>query len=95
MEKGGSHIVWHSRGLQSAISIVSLLVDKKSPMVFDIQRQMIDEEKSVDETIAGKFVQKELLDARKRHKKDIADYQQSMDDALKEKDENMAAILHK
>lgn len=95
MEKGGSHIVRHSGGLQSAISIVSLLVDKKSPIVLDIQRQMIDEGKSLDETIAGKFVQKELLDARKRHERDIADYQQSMDDALKEKDENMAAILHK
>lgn len=95
MEKGGSRIVRHSGGLQSAISIVSLLVDKKSPMVLDIQRQMIDEGKSLDETTAGKFVQKELLDARKRHERDIADYQQSMNDALKEKDENMAAILHK
>lgn len=95
IEKGESHIVQHSGGLQSANSIVSLLVDKKSPMVLDIQRQMIDERKSLDETIAGKFVQKELFDARKKHERDIADYQQSMDDALKEKDENMAAILHK
>lgn len=95
MEKGGSRIVRHSGDLQSALSIVSLLVDRKSPVVLDIQRQMIDEGKSLDQTVAGKFVQKELLDARKRHERDIADYQQSMDDALKEKDENMAAILHK
>lgn len=93
MEKGGSRIVRHSGDLQSARDIVSLLVDKKSTVVLDIQRQMVDEEKSLDETTAGNYVQKELLDARKRHERDIADYQQTMDDALREKDNSMAAIL--
>lgn len=93
MKKGGSHIARHSGGLQSAETIVSLLVDKHSPVVLDIQRQMVDEEKTLDETTAGKYMQKDLLEARRRHEKDKAELQQAMDDALKEKDGNMAAYL--
>lgn len=95
MEKGGSRILRHFGNSQSASSIVSFLIDKKSRVVLDIQRQMVDEEKALNETTAGKFVQKELLEARKRYERDIAEYQQSMDDALKEKDADMVAILQK
>lgn len=56
---------------------------------------MVDEYKALNDTTAGKFVQKELLDARKRYERDIAEYQQSIDDALKEKDADMVAILQK
>lgn len=95
MQERGSRLARYSGDLQSALSIVSILVDKKSPVVLDIQRQIIDEGKSLDEATAGKFVQKELLDARKAHERAIADYQQTTDDALKDKDEDNAATLHK
>ena len=93
MKKGGSPIVRHTGALESALMIVSILVDKKSPVVLDIQHQMVDEGKRLDETTAGKFVQKELLDARKRYEREIANYKQGMEDALKEKDTNLAASL--
>lgn len=93
MEKGGSRIIRHFGDWQSAFSIVSFLFDKKSRVVLDIQRQMVDEEKGLNETTAGQFVQKELLEARQRYERDIAEYQQSIDDALKEKDADMATIL--
>lgn len=95
MKKGGSRIVRHTGDLKSALLIVSILVDKKSPVVLDIQHQMVDEGKRLDETTAGKFVQKQLLDTRMRYEREIADYKQGMEDALKEKDTNLAASLQK
>lgn len=95
MKKGGSSIVRHTGDSKSALSIVSILVDKESQVVLDIQRQMVNERKRLDETTAGKFVQKELLDTRKRYEREIADNEQGMEDALKEKDANLAASLQK
>lgn len=88
-------MVRHTGDLESALSIVSILVDKKSPVVLDIQHQMVDEGKRLDETTAGKFVQKGLLDTRMRYEREIAEYKQRMEDALKEKDTNLAASLQK
>ncbi len=96
MEKRGSRIVRHDGDAESALSIVSLLVDKKKRCPpLDIQRQMVDEGKPLDETAAGQVVQKELLEALKGRQREIADYQQSMEDALKEKDLETAATLQK
>lgn len=93
MEKKGSRVVRHSGDAESARSIVSILVNKKEKVVLDIQRQMVDEKQTLDETAAGKFVQKELIEARKRYERDLSDFQQSMEDALKENDERAIASI--
>lgn len=68
---------------QSALSIISLLVDKNPPVVLDIQRQMLDKGNSLDETTAGKSLQKELFHPRKGREMDIARNQEDLDDARK------------
>ncbi|MCJ1255261.1 hypothetical protein MMC24_003077 [Lignoscripta atroalba] len=93
MAKKGSSVVRHLGDTESAQNIISILVDKKESIVLDLQRQMVDEKQTLDQTAAGRFVQQELLEARKRYERDLLDYQQSMEHALKEKDAEMIASI--
>jgi hypothetical protein len=91
----GSEIVKHDGTKESARSIISRLVDKGTQVVLDIQVQLVEENKTLDETSAGQYIQRELLDARKRFEKDIAEYQESMEAAMHEKDDAMFQALRK
>ena len=91
----GSEIVKHDGTKESALSIISRLVDKGTQVVLDIQVQLVEENKTLDETSAGQFIQQELLDARKRFEKDLAEYQESMEAAAHEKDEALLKELKK
>ncbi|KAF4625165.1 hypothetical protein G7Y89_g13004 [Cudoniella acicularis] len=91
----GSEIVKHDGTKESAHSIISRLVDKGTQVVLDIQVQLVEENKTLDETSAGQFIQQELLDARKRFEKDLVDYQESMEAAIHEKDDAMLQALKK
>jgi len=91
----GSKIVKHDGTKESAHSIISELVDKGTQVVLDIQVQLVVENKTLDETSAGQYIQRELLDARKRFEKDIAEYQESMEAAIQEKDDAMLQALKK
>jgi hypothetical protein len=93
MEKKGSRVMRHDRNTESAQEILSYLLDKRVAVVLDIQRQMVDEAQTLDETAAGQFVQKELIEARKRYEKDLADFQESMEYAMKEKDDQLMATI--
>lgn len=91
----GSEIIRHGGTVESARSIISRLVDREVQVVLDIQVQLVDQSKTLDETSAGEYIQKELLDARKRFEKDIEEYQESMEAALQEKDDVMLQALKK
>jgi hypothetical protein len=93
MIKRGSEIVKHEGTAESARTIISHLVEKDARVVLDIQVQLVDDGKTLDETAAGQYVQKELLEARKKFERDIADYQESMEVALQEKDEELLQTL--
>jgi hypothetical protein len=89
----GSEIVKHDGTKECAFSIISRLVDKGTQVVLDIQVQLVEENKTLDETSAGQFIQQELLDARKRFEKDLAEYQESMEAAAHEKDDALLKAL--
>ena len=95
MTERGSEIVKHDGTKDSARAIIGRLVDRQTNVVLDIQVQLVDDKKTLDETSAGQYIQKELLEARKRFERDIADYQESMEVALKEKDDTMLQALKK
>lgn len=91
----GSEIIKHDGTKESARSIISRLVEKGTQVVLDIQVQLVEENKTLDETSAGQFIQQELLDARKRFEKDLADYQESMEAAMHDKDDALLQALKK
>ncbi|KAH0559439.1 hypothetical protein GP486_004045 [Trichoglossum hirsutum] len=93
MEQKGSRVLRHTDDEQSARSIVSYLLEKDTPAVLDIQREMVDSRLTLDETTAGRFLQEELLEAREKYQKEIAEYKESLQEARKDKDEESIAAI--
>ena len=82
----GSRVERHDGTKQSAKSIISKLVARQIRVVLDIQRQLIDENKSLDDTYAGQALQSDLIEERQRSRALLADLKLDMEFALKEKD---------
>ncbi|KAH8800296.1 P-loop containing nucleoside triphosphate hydrolase protein [Xylogone sp. PMI_703] len=95
MIERNSEIVRHDGTVDSARAIIGLLVDRGRDVVLDIQVQLVDENKTLDETSAGRYLHRELLEARKRFEREMADYKESMEVAIQEKDEAMLQALKK
>ncbi|KAM0446062.1 hypothetical protein ACHAO4_009507 [Trichoderma viride] len=76
----------HDGSAASALSIISELVDRECSVVLNIQKQMVDQNLSLDETDAGRYLQKDLLEARERHEKEIAELKRNIEQAIAEKD---------
>ena len=93
MVKGGSHIVRHDGSAESARDIVSYLLSQRGPVVLDIQRDMVDQHKTLDETAAGQFIQQEHMAVRQRYERDLAELQAEMEEAKKDKDAELAASI--
>jgi hypothetical protein len=91
----GSEMVRHDGTKDSALSIVSSLVQKKSKVILDIQVQLVEEKKTLDETSAGQYLQKESLEARKRYERDLREYQEEMEAAMEENNQAMLEALQK
>ena len=56
----------------SATAIVSQLLSKRS-IVLEIQREMVDERKNLNQTIAGSFVNENISEVKARYEKEIND----------------------
>lgn len=82
----GSRVEKHDGSAQSARRIVSSLVDRRIQAILDIQRQLVDEHRNLEDTDAGQALQSELLEERKRSEAKLAQLKLDMDDALEEKD---------
>lgn len=93
MAKRGSHVMRHYGSQESAWKMVSYLVDKRKSIVLDIQRQLVDENQTLDNTSAGQIVQEELLKARRKHERDLQGLEESLEYAIEKKDEEMAKYL--
>lgn len=61
----GSQIVKHDGSKKSALEIVSNLVDRHIRVTLDIQKQLIDQRRSLFDTDAGKALRMELIAERK------------------------------
>ncbi|PON28999.1 hypothetical protein TGAM01_v202107 [Trichoderma gamsii] len=76
----------HDGSLASAFSIISELIDKEGDVVLNIQRQMVDQNLSLDETDAGRYLQKDLIEAREKYEQEIAELKKNIEQAIAEQD---------
>ena len=76
----------HQNTVQSAHDVVRKIVTN-TPLVLQIQRELLDEHKDIAETAAGKLVNRELNDQIERHRTELDQIQQEMEQAKKEGDE--------
>ncbi|KAG8920096.1 hypothetical protein FRC02_001171 [Tulasnella sp. 418] len=97
MNAQGARCVKHYGTQRSAFQIAGMLV-KFPPVTLDIQHSMA-EGKSLLETEAGKWVNRELLELQAKHKKEMEELKQELKQAYEEKDTEAqaqtTAELHK
>jgi hypothetical protein len=82
MIEHGSHAFRHTDDEQSAMSIISYILDQRTTMILQIQRQMMDEGKDLDETSAGQELERELIKVRKAFEQRLKVAHEEMEQAL-------------
>lgn len=95
MSDRGSFVIRHDGSKDCAMKIIDNLIERRAqgPVTLDIQKEMIDDKKSLEDTAAGQEVEKEITLAKKKFEEQISELQESYDDALKERDEQLAQVL--
>lgn len=94
MVRGGSRVRQHLGCRESAIRIVEeVLSSNLGSALLDLQLEMMDEGRSLEETTAGQFLQKDLNELRKRYEEEIADLEHSLAEAKEEQDQELIELL--
>lgn len=88
--RNGTAMVRQDRGKKSAYEIVMRLVQTSRSGAFNIQEEMVDRHKRLDETAAGQVVEAELLKSRKKHETELKALRDEMQEALEQKDYALA-----
>lgn len=86
MKAQGSTVRRHMGDRRSAVKIIDYFVDQKSHVTLEIQDQMVNQNKDLDQTSAGQELQSELLREREKFKADLEQVQRDMQDAIRERD---------
>ena len=82
----GARMVRHHNTVQSAHDIIRSIVGN-CPIVLRIQRELVDEQKDIVNTTAGKAINREFNKQIRRHQAELKEVREEMMQALKEKDE--------
>lgn len=93
MLRRGSKMVRHTDDRTSALAIVDYLLSLSEPTLLNIQKQMVDEGRTLEETDAGEKYQAELNELKKLHLRQIEELKDDYQQAIKERDEEVANIL--
>ncbi|KAL7917201.1 P-loop containing nucleoside triphosphate hydrolase protein [Trichoderma austrokoningii] len=83
----------HDGSKISALSIISELIDREGGAVLNIQKQMVDQNLSLDETDAGRYLQKDLIEAREKYKQEITELKKNIEQAMAEQDAEASNML--
>jgi hypothetical protein len=92
-QRKGSLMTKHEGDARSAQAIVWHLIKDDAKVVLDIQREMVDDGLDLSQTAAGKFLQSEHLKMREKYERDLADAQEAMEVAQREKDQELISEL--
>lgn len=85
LAKGSSYHRHHNTEA-SARDIIRQLVDLGEPIATDLQRQLVDERRALDETSAGRELQIELLKEKKKWALERRDIERNMKEAILQRD---------
>jgi len=89
----GSTMLRHSGTRDTALKIVDHIMRLEGHVVLDIQRQMVDNKQTLNDTPAGQEVQKEILKAKAKFQEEIEATKQAMQAAIEEGNQRMADKL--
>jgi hypothetical protein len=86
MYRAGATVLRHNGRANSAFDILWNVRSKRTSVVADIQLEMIDGHKQLYETSVGEYLLKECLDVRSRLEKEREELEDSMEEAVRDKD---------
>ena len=85
--------VWTVGDKKSALRLIQTLVEDNSQVTLALQQQMANENKSLEETDAGKELHAELIKERKKFEKSLAEVQEQTAEALMARDKESERAL--
>lgn len=88
----GAAMMRHTGERDSALALIDALINK-TPVVLDIQHELVDEGKALIDTAAGSELNKELLDLQRRYESDLSEVRKEMEIAMRENDQRNKAEL--
>ncbi|KAH7400674.1 P-loop containing nucleoside triphosphate hydrolase protein [Phaeosphaeria sp. MPI-PUGE-AT-0046c] len=89
----GSKVMRQDRDEDSAYEILQYLLQRRKPVTLDIQVELVDNKKSLNETGAGQELHAELEKQKKEYEKQLAALRQEMEDAMKKMDADLKEQL--
>ncbi|KAL4871500.1 hypothetical protein BDV12DRAFT_194266 [Aspergillus spectabilis] len=89
----GSTFHRHNNTEASARGIVTRLAGHKAPITTDLQRQLVDEHRSLDQTSAGRELQSEMLKEKAKWAQEKKEIEQQMHAAIKQHDRETEQIM--
>ncbi|KAL8645934.1 MAG: hypothetical protein Q9226_007073 [Calogaya cf. arnoldii] len=92
MTQRGSKIFRHMDNKRSALEIVDYLTKLNQKVVLEIQSQIVDEKKNLQDTGAGLEVERELQEAKIKHAKEKQELEEEKAQAVKDKDVELAEM---
>lgn len=91
----GSTVFRHDRQLSSAMDIISHLIRKERPIDTDIAKEMVDNNKTLDQTSAGIEVTAEMNEQKKRFEEQLKNIKTEMEEAMAKRDKEWHAELER
>ncbi|EXJ72935.1 uncharacterized protein A1O5_04084 [Cladophialophora psammophila CBS 110553] len=93
MEKQGNLVPRQEGNKRSALSILGDLIDRREKIILQIQQEMVENKRDLNETAAGQQLDQDLLQEQAKHKKEMRELKQQMDQAIKSHDEVAKAYI--
>jgi hypothetical protein len=92
----GSQVQRHYNTRESAMRLLEIFVacrETHAPVALDIQREIVDGKKNLDQTSAGRELDSALLQEREKFKRELAEMQQEIKEALAVRDHEAAEMI--
>jgi hypothetical protein len=89
----GSRVERHTNDRESALRLIGSFVNKGSKVTLELQHQMVNEKKTLDQTDVGLSLQTEIAKERAKFAKQLQEVREGMEEAIRLKDEESAREL--
>lgn len=86
----GSRVERHGNNRESAMRLIGTFVDQGSKITLELQHQMVNESKTLDQTDAGIELQSEIAKEREKFSEQLKEAREQMEEAIKLKDAESA-----
>lgn len=94
MIKKGCKVHCLENNPHSALDLVRYVLDNSFPVALKIQQEMVDEDRSFEETVAGRELYLELVRERERFEKEKAEILRELEESRAKKEQDIKALDH-